>query len=112
MRKLKDNDFKKVIFSKESRLTLFISVVIMLIGAFKLFTGDKTLGLVFLCLGIVFLASIFSLHAKDLDFTVLENDAVFLSYISEGKKIKAVKYCRSKVKCGLKEALDYVEKVM
>ncbi len=97
-------------FVKESKLTLIITFLIVSIGIAQLFMGDTTLGTVFICLGIVFLLSLASLNAKDLDFTVLEKDEIFQSYLVDGKKIKAVKYCRSKVKCGLKEALDYVEK--
>ena len=47
--------------------------------------------------------------SQKIDFSALESDINFTELIISGNKTNAVKYCRTKVNCGLKEALNYVE---
>lgn len=99
-------------FKKESIWFLFASICFFLAGAFEFMDRQPVFGFFFSALGFVFLTLKLSNKKKVADFILLEKDEEFLNLISEGKKIEAIKRCRSIVNSGLKEASEYVESII
>lgn len=99
-------------FKKESIVYLIASAGFFFAGIFEMIASQLVLGFSFISLGFVMLTLKFSIKKKDIDFTRVEKDEEFLSLVSKGDKIKAIKRCRSITSCGLKEALDYVESII
>ncbi len=100
-------------FRKESLGYLIASVCWMVAGIAMIIGNQMLSGISFVGLGIIFfMLTLLVKKKKNIDFTLVASDEIFNTFVAEGKKIKAVKRCRSIVNCGLKEASDYVESII
>lgn len=99
-------------FKKEAIGYLLAPISLLLLAILQIINRQLVMGLSSILLGFVFLILNFSTKKKDIEFTLVEKDEEFLSLISKGEKIKAIKRCRIIENCGLKEAHDYVESIV
>lgn len=96
---------------KNINRTFSLSGLVIIMGIYSLLFKNQLIGLGMISIGMVFLLLSKNMNNGALDFSVLEADQHFKDLCQLNDKIAAVKYCRSKVHCGLKEALDYVETI-
>lgn len=95
---------------------LLAAVLFLIAGIFEFIAHKLPIGFAFISLGFSFLSLYFNRNktkndARNIDldiFEIVKKDKKFRELIFEGKKIAAVKRCRSLTDCGLKEAEVYV----
>ncbi len=104
-------------FKKSYNLYIVTTSLFVLAVIAYLVDKNYSQGIIYLVLAIINLILFIVIKRRDsskesYNLDLLIEDQDFKLLVSNGSKIKAIKRCREISGCGLKEAKDYVDKIM